>query len=299
MASDTAVKSAERAIDLIELVARHGSARGFTLTELAQQLDLPKSSVHGLVHTLQRRGYLSQDDTTRTFHLGLRLWELGRAFDLHDELVRLVLPIMRGIAADLNEIVQLAVRDGIHNVYLAKVDCDQPIQLISRVGARLHCHATGLGKALLSGLGDEEIDRLYDGMPLPQLTANTILDLEALKQEVRRVRAAGYAEDREEYVPGLRCVAVPLRSRQGQVLAAMSVSLPTPRATADRLARSLSLLHEGAQAFQQRLAGATGDAPGDEAVMRAVSEKDGSKATRAGVPTSRLSAPATEREQLS
>src|SRR6185312_12445540 len=141
---EAAVRSTERAIAVIELVAGNG---GLTLTELARQLALPKSSTHGLVHTLRRRGYISFDEARRTYHLGMRLWELGQAFHLHEELVRLALPLMREICGALNEITQLAVRDGIHNVYLAKIDCDQPIQLISRVGARLYCHATGLGKA--------------------------------------------------------------------------------------------------------------------------------------------------------
>ena len=252
------VKSTSRALDILELLA--DSSQGLTLTELARQLELPKSTVHGLVHTLRQRGYISQNETHRTFHLGLRLWEIGRAFQLEQELVRQALPIMRRLVDNLDEIVQLAVRDGIYNVYLAKVDCQQPIRLISQVGVRLFCHATGLGKALLSTEPDAEIDRLYADITLPGFTDNTITDVEALKEELRRTRARGYAEDREEYVAGLRCVAVPVVSHTGRTLAAMSFSLPAQRATDERLARAAALLRTAAGELADRLGGEDGDA---------------------------------------
>lgn len=249
-------RSTSRALDIIELLA--DSPQGMTLTELARQLGLPKSSAHGLVHTLRQRGYISQDELHRTFHVGLRLWEIGRAFRLEEELVRQALPIMRRLVDELDEIVQLAVRDGIYNVYLAKVDCRQPIRLISQVGVRLFCHATGLGKALLSTEPDHVVERLYAGIALPAFTDATITDLETLKEDLRRTRARGYAEDREEYVTGLRCVAVPVVSHSGRTLAAMSFSLPAQRATDERLAGAAALLRVAAVELADRLTGEDG-----------------------------------------
>jgi DNA-binding IclR family transcriptional regulator len=160
---------------------------------------------------------------------------------------------MRDIVRELNEITQLAVRDSIYNVYLAKVDCDHPIQLISQVGKRLYCHATALGKVLLAACTNEEIDEMYANISLPRFTPHTITDLSTLKKEIAQCRVQGYAEDHEEYVAGLRCVAVPLLSQSSEVLAAMSVSLPAPRATPERLTQALSALQVGARAFQCRL----------------------------------------------
>jgi DNA-binding IclR family transcriptional regulator len=229
-----AAPSVDRSFAILERLAE--SPGGLTLSEVARHLTLPRSSAHVLLHTLGRRGYVSHDKEARTFHLGLQCWALGCAFRLHDELVRQALPVMRGIVDELDEIVQLAVRDGTHNVYLAKVDCRQPIQLISRVGVRLRCHATGLGKALLTALSDDEIDRLYATETIERFTPNTLTDLPALKQALQATRKRGYAEDREEYVPGLRCV-----------------SLPVPRATGDKLARGVALLQDGARRLVERL----------------------------------------------
>ena len=246
MSSSTAVKSVQRALDIFEILADRPA--GLTLTEFATRLAAPKSSVSALLHTLRRRGYLNQDSRTGTYRLGLRLWELGQGFELEEELARQARPIMQRVVDDIDEICQMALRDGIFNVYLAKVDCRQPIRLISQVGVRLYCHATGLGKALLALEPDEVIDRLYAGVTLPRFTEHTITDLAALKTELRRTRDRGYAEDREEYMPGLRCVAVAVRLPGAPPLA-LSLSLPIQRATPDRLTRGIQLLREAETAL--------------------------------------------------
>jgi DNA-binding IclR family transcriptional regulator len=244
MLPDSAVRSVQRALDILELLATE--QEGLTLTEFASRLDVPKSSAHALVHTLRRRGYITQDPAQGTFRLGLRLWELGHAFRLEDEIARLARPIMRCVVDEIDEICQLAIRDGILNVYLARVDCLQPIRLISQVGVRLYCHATGLGKALLSVEPEAVIDQLYANVTLPRFTEHTITELPALKEELRQTRERGYAQDLEEYMPGLRCVAVPVSVLSGAPPVALSLSLPLQRATPDKLAECVRLLQRAA-----------------------------------------------------
>lgn len=280
MPGGSTVSSAGRANNPIEPVA--SSEGGLALAELSRRSGVPKSGLHGLVHTLRRRGDVGRDGTMRTFHLGLRVREVARAFDLHDEFVRVALPSMQAIVREMNERAQRAERDGIHNVYPANVDCEQPIQLISRVGARLHGHATGLGKALLPGMSDDAPDRRSAGVPLPRFTSAAITDLPALKRESRRVRAMGYAEDREEYVCGLRRVAVPLRSATGQVRAARSVSLPALRATEEEGATGLRLLLATAGEFLRRLPASAGERPDDGPGPRpSTGQKGGERSARA------------------
>ena len=244
MLSDSAVRSVQRALDILELLA--DGRQGLTLTEFAGRLNVPKSSVHSILHTLRRRGYISQDGGQGTYHLGLRLWELGHAFKLEDELARRARPIMQRIVDEFDEICQLAIRDGQFNVYLAKVDCRQPIRMISQVGVRLYCHATGLGKAMLSLEPEAVIEQLYADAALPRFTEHTITDLPALKAELKRTRERGYAEDREEYMPGLRCVAVPIIVADTVPPIALSLSMPVQRATPERLAEGERLLQAAA-----------------------------------------------------
>lgn len=260
---DDGVKSANRVLDIFELLV--GAAEGRTLTEIGQGLGIPKSSVHALVSTLARRGYLSYAAATRSYTLGIRLWEAGSVFNFHDELRRQALPLMQRVVDELDEIVQLAVRDGTHNVYLAKVDCRQPIQLVSRVGARLPCHPTGLGKVLLADLSDDELDLLYSTEPLAQFTPRTITSLEVLRHELALVRAQGFAEDREEYAAGLRCVAVPVFGSQHRAVAAVSVSFPAGRASGARLDRARDLLWALADDLSLRLGCRQGGGPDESA----------------------------------
>ena len=247
------VKSAERVLDVIELLTRE--VHGLTFVEITAELGWPKSSSHALLQTMTRRGYLSLDEASRRYTLGLRIWEAGQAYNLYDDLVRQARPVMERVVDDLDEIAQLAIRDGRYNVYLAKVDCRQPMQLISSVGRRLPCYATGLGKALLAELSDAELDQLYPEPTLPRFTPSTIGDVQTLKSVLAEVRQRGYATDNEEYTRGLRCIAVPVRGRSGETLAALSCSIPSARLDAAKFQRALDLLQAAASEIGARLAG--------------------------------------------
>lgn len=251
------VKSAGRVLDLIELLGTE--EQGLSFTALTRATGFPKSSLHALLDVLTQRRYAHYDEASRRYSLGVQVWQNGQAYLKSRDIVREALLAMRSIAAALNETVQLARLDGTENVYLAKVDSTHPLRLQSEVGVRLSAHATGLGKALLANLPDEEVRRRHGGRPLARMTDNTLTDLSDLIAELDRVRATGFAVDREEYTPGLICVAVPIRDHTGETIAAMSVSVPLLRATPDLMARGLSLLAEGAVETTRRLGGEEAD----------------------------------------
>ncbi|GAA2347354.1 IclR family transcriptional regulator [Saccharopolyspora halophila] len=219
------VKSADRALVILELLSR-GRHR---LSDIAETLHLPLSSVHGLLGTLVHRGFVEFDPTTRTYGLGLKAWTVGQGYTGHRDIVGLALPLMEDLAQQTGETVQLSRLDGTENVYIAIAESPQPMKLVSAVGMRLPAHSVGLGKALLTGLDDDELERRYAGARLERFTPNTVTDLEEFLDEVRRSRRAGYAADDEEYIIGCRCVAMPIRDHAGQVISALSVSAPTPR----------------------------------------------------------------------
>jgi DNA-binding IclR family transcriptional regulator len=125
--------------------------------------------------------------------------------------------------------VQLAILDGRHNVYVAKATGSQRLILASEVGRRLEAYATGLGKVLLAGLSEDELESRFKGVDMERFTPNTIRNLASLKRELQLIRKRGYGTDDEEYTLGVRCVAAPVRDSSGSVIAAMSVSVPTVR----------------------------------------------------------------------
>ena len=240
-----------RALDLLDMLAARTD--GLSFADLGRALEVPKSSLHELLTVLVERSYVEYDPGRRTYALGIRTWENGQAYLRHHDLVSVARPVMDQVVARLNETVQLAVLDGIENVYLAKVDCSHPLRLQSEVGRRLHAHATGLGKVLLAALPESERRKRLNDRALPGFTPRTITDLSLLLDELARVRGRGFGLDHEEYTPGLRCVAVPVRGHHGTVVAALSVSIPVMRAASTQLAQALAVLSESSIEIARRL----------------------------------------------
>jgi IclR family KDG regulon transcriptional repressor len=221
------VKSAERVMQVLEYLADVETA---SFVEIVRALDLPNSSGHQLLHTIAARGFIHFDDTSRRYALGIRAWEIGQAYRQSADLPSLAQPLMDDLVRSTSETVQLSALDGTDNVYLAISETPHAMKLVSSVGHRLPAHATGLGKVLLAGLTDDEIRSRYaDAAPLERFTDRTITSLDELIERAHAIRDSGYGEDREEYVIGVRCIAMPVRDSAGNTVAALSVSMPTPR----------------------------------------------------------------------
>lgn len=222
------VKSADRTLDVLEALA--AAAQRPTLGELARSLGIPKSSLHGVLRTLQARGWVRVDETGTRFGLGLRALRIGAAFVETDDAVSLLSPVLDDLAARFGETVHLGRLDGADVVYLAKRESIHPLRLFSAIGRRLPAHATALGKALLAEHPDEQLAQRLP-TPLPRLTRHTLTDPVALRAELAATRAAGFAVDREENSEGIICVAVAVPARRpGEVsIDAISVSVPTSR----------------------------------------------------------------------
>jgi len=267
----TQAKSAVRALDILDMLTRE--SRGLSFTELLQFLRAPKSSLHELLAVLVERGFVEYDATGRLYTLGIRVWESGQAYMRHHDLVSEARPLMHDIVDAINETVQLATVDGVENVYLAKVDCSHPLRLQSEVGRRLPAHATGLGKALLAYLPPQERERRLQGRALARYTSHTLTDLAGLEADLAATRARGFALDDQEYTPGLRCVAVPIRDQHGRAGTAMSVSIPIMRATIAQCASALSCLATASLEISRRQGCADNDPLLSHLTSRAAAEQ--------------------------
>ena len=247
------VKSAQRLVELVECLAE--TPDGATFTELLASTGLPKSSLHGLLATLHAHGWVDLDEPSRRYRLGIRLWRLSQRVPRFDLLAHLAQRHLVTIRDELNETVQLSVLDGLDNVYIAKVDSEHPLRLVSTVGARLPASATALGKVLLAHLEPEEFARRIADQPLTRFTDQTITDVATLETDLRGIRKKGYGEDDGEYTPGVHCLAVPVRGRGGAVVAAMSCTVPTARFddSASWRRRLLSVLTRNAEALSAEL----------------------------------------------
>jgi len=239
------VKSADRTLELLEALAA-GGPRG--LVELARELDIPKSSLHGLLRTMTQRGWVETDATGTRFGLGVRALQVGAAYLDSDDTLGLVNATLDALADRFGETVHLGRLDGPNVVYIAKRESAHPLRLFSAIGRRLPAHATALGKALLAQRPDAEVDRLLD-WPLPGLTPHTLTTPEALHADLARVREHGWAEDREENTEGIMCLAVAVPLRRPAV-DAISVSLPLARLRDTTAADIVADLHRHATHLQ-------------------------------------------------
>ena len=227
---DGSVKSADRALAIIEFVADRETVR---FQDILSGLSLARSSAHGLLRTLVANGWLQHNPETRTHTLGLRAWQVGQKYNGNHGLAEIARPHMDMLAKTVGETVQLARLDGIENVYIAISESPHPFRLASSVGMRLHAHATALGQSLLSQLDQEEARRRLTSVVLPRFTERTVANPEALLEEIDRTRRQGYSTDEGEYLPGTRCVAVPLLNDGAGLIAALSVTAPSSRTNND------------------------------------------------------------------
>ena len=245
------VKSALRVLDIFELLAEHPD--GLSLSAIAAELAIPKSSAHGLLSTLLTRGYLRAGRHDRTYRLGVRLFELGSVYMAGADLLAEGQEVVRETARACDETVHLAILDGHEVLYVAKEEGTNTVRMVSAVGRRFPAYGTGVGKMLLSALPAEALDRLYPPeRALVAITPRTIVEPAGFRQELAETRQRGYATDFEESTPGLCCVAAPVYSSEG-IVAALSVSVPTVRFTAERQAALRQLVQQSADRLSHAL----------------------------------------------
>ena len=233
----TAVQSVDRALSILESLARTGE---LGVTELAQGLDVHKSTAFRLVATLESHGLVEQTEDRGKYRLGVGLLRLAGATTARLDVVQEARSICRKLAADTNETVNVAVLADHSALYLDQVAGSSALQSHNWVGQHIPLHATSNGKVLISWLEPEEQTRVLGA--LPAYTALTITRKGELRKELEKVRAQGYAVAVDELEIGLTAVAAPIRNAHGDVIASMSVSGPTFRLTEEKLPSVIELL---------------------------------------------------------
>ena len=230
------VKSADRALQILETVRTVDEP--LTAASLSGLLRIPKSSLHAILQTMELRRWLSIDPATGTIALGTKVLLLRDAPVPTRSIEAAAAPLLDRFSAETGETVHLGILEDADVVYVAKRESIHPLRLYSAVGRRLPAHATALGKAMLATLTDDDVSALLPER-LEPLTPRTLTNRGALIAELARVRADGYAIDHEENAVGITCFG---RVLAPSVPAAVSISVPTSRLTAELEARIRELL---------------------------------------------------------
>ncbi|OMP67209.1 IclR family transcriptional regulator [Domibacillus epiphyticus] len=209
--------------------------RSFTLdepekkvTDLANSLNLGKSTVSRLLSTLASEGFVVKNPETNKYRLGLTILNLNTIVTNNLEINRESQPILKELVNDIGETAHIAVLEGSDVVYLYKIDCKHPVQILTHIGKRNPVHATSSGKVLLAHQSEDTIQQYIEN-GLYGYKANTITDPEKLRDTLQLVRKQGYATSSEELLESVASVAAPVRDYTGKVVYSVSVTGPVHR----------------------------------------------------------------------
>jgi IclR family transcriptional regulator, acetate operon repressor len=222
------VQSVDRVFGLLEHLADGDGS--LTLSELAARSALPMPTIHRLIRFLVSQGYVRQDPAKR-YTIGPRMIWLGEAASRM--LGSWATPVLTRLVDEFGETTNMAMLEGDGVIYVAQVPSPRAMRMFTEVGRFVMPHCTGVGKAIMSTMSDDEVTALLQRTGMPARTEHTITDIDAMLAELATIREAGYAVDDGEQELGVRCVAVPVPDLPFP--AAISVSGPDSRVTADQV----------------------------------------------------------------
>lgn len=240
------VQSVERVFELLELITDAGG--DVTLSELSSSTELPLPTIHRLLRTLVALGYVRQLPNRR-YALGPRLIRLGEG--ANKQLGALAQPELKTLVESLGETANMAVLDSDMVIYVAQVPSLHSMRMFTEVGRRAHMHDTGVGKAILAQLEDEQVRGIVARQGMPTPTTYSIGDVETLLADLDKIRARGYAIDEQEQEIGVRCfsTAVP----NAPTPTAISVSGPVSRVDETFGERAVPALRAAAERISAEL----------------------------------------------
>ncbi|WP_018923241.1 IclR family transcriptional regulator [Salsuginibacillus kocurii] len=227
------VQSVDRALTIVKLVSQKKD--GYGVTELAEMLDLNKSSIFRIVATLIEHGFIEQDLETKKYRLGYQYLELSSKLLDSIDIRKEATPFLKELEELSNEVVHLVIYSQKQAIYIEKLEGNETLRMHSRVGERAPLHCTSAGKTILAFLPEEEARTLIKQQPLPAHTAHTITEPTALFENIKQIKHQGYGVEKEENEAGINCIATPLFNYNGNIAGAISISGPSIRMNDERL----------------------------------------------------------------
>lgn len=245
------IQSVSHALDVLEQFTGQHDELG--VTELSKRLKLHKNNVFRLLATLESRGYIEQNKSTENYRLGIRCLQIGQTYLGQMGLLRQAHPVIEGLAQSAHETAFVAVLRKSAVIPLDAVEADRPVRMTSSIGVALPLHCTAAGKLHLAFIPDADVrEALIEG--LPRFTASTIVERQALLQQLKKISEQGYAVETGEHIEDVNSVAVPVRDYTRNVVGSLALSGPAYRMTAERIEKEIApLMLKTGQELSRRL----------------------------------------------
>lgn len=227
------VRSAERALEILEISG--ANKKGLKHGEIAQALNIPKSSLSKLLGSLVAKGYLTLDTASRSYAIGPQVLVLASSYLASLDVVQISQPIVHEVMLKTGESASLMIKKGNEALIVYKEISNQPMIIATlNIGDLVPLYASACGKAMLAFLPGEELDRYFSSAELTPFTRKTITDAVMLKQELDAIRASGVAYSDEELYEDLFGMATPVFDWDHRVVASLTVSFPRMRLTPEK-----------------------------------------------------------------
>jgi DNA-binding IclR family transcriptional regulator len=229
MGANVPVNAVEKTLTIAQALQEH---EGVGVTELAEEVDLPRSTVFNHLKTMAEYEFVVNEDGS--YRLGCRFLQLGAKARSYHDVHEVARTEVNRLANETGDISALLIEEHGLGVFLHRAEGERAIHIDSYTGQRIYLHGAALGKAILAALPQDRVVEIVDQRGLPALTENTITTRDALFDELDRIAEAGFAFDDEERLNGLRSVAAPITDGDDTVLGAVSIAGPTSRVQDDR-----------------------------------------------------------------
>jgi DNA-binding IclR family transcriptional regulator len=226
------VRAVDRALDI--LLCFNSDETVLSMTQIAERVQIHKSTVHRLLATLEGKGFLRRDEANGHYRLGFRLVELASLVLTEMDLPRCSGLYLRRLAAESGETVDLATLDGDHVVYLQVIESPHRLKIAAAVGQRLPAYCTATGKAFLAFLPEDQVDSIL-AAGQPRYTESTLVSRADLQSDLTATRERGFAISEQEFESDINAIAAPIRDAAGLPMGAVAIVGPSFRLQRDRM----------------------------------------------------------------
>jgi len=226
------INSVDRALDI--LIYLHEKKKEMTVSEIARDMNVYKSTVFRTLKTLENKGFVKQNPENEKYWLGTKIYAMGLVMQENFSLVEVARPYIKELSNEFREVVNMSILDQTNSIFPKSIIVHKEItenQVLSvnpNVGSSTDCHCSSVGKCLLA-FSSEDVLQTFQNAPLKKYTPYTITDWITLNTELDDIRVNGYALDEDEQEVGLSCIGAPIFDRNNHVVAAISISGPTHR----------------------------------------------------------------------
>ncbi len=213
-------KTIEKALNILDYFREH---KKLSLTDIKEKTKYNKSTLFRILSTLENNHYLEKDENRR-YKLGIKLFILGNKFSKENQIRNVLHPYMEDIMEETKLTVQLSILEGLNVIVFDKVDPSKKIKMYSKIGITVPAHCTALGKTLLAYSSKRKVKKIIEYNGMKKYSSNTIVNIDELFEELKKIRTRGYAVDNSEHERHIECIGIPLLDDKENARAAISLT---------------------------------------------------------------------------